>query len=143
MSSTEAIAEHLESSAPRWMLWLGRALSALPVLAMLASAAMKLSGPPQVQEMFTGKYGYPRQALAILGVVELTCAALYAIPSTSAIGAVLVTAFLGGAVATHVRASEGFAAPVVLGVLVWAGLYLRDARVRGLLPLRRAAERTD
>jgi hypothetical protein len=142
MTSTEAMAGHLEASVPRWRPWLGRALSALPILAMLASAAMKLSGQPQVLELFSGKYGFPRHLLPVIGVLELTCAALYAIPATSVIGAVLVSAYFGGAVVTHVRVGEAFAVPVLLGVLAWAGLYLRDARFRALVPLRRTADRT-
>lgn len=64
---------------------------------------------------------------------------LYAVPRTAVLGAVLVTAYLGGAVATHVRAGEPFSIPIVIGVLVWAGLYLRDARIRALVPLRHSS----
>jgi xanthine/uracil permease len=70
-------------------------------------------------------------------VVEIACAILYAIPRTSVLGAVLLTGYLGGATATHVRANEAFFLPVVTGVVVWAGLYLRDDRLRALIPLRR------
>ena len=93
-------------------------------------------------ELFSGKYGFPRHLFSVIGVLELTCAALYAIPATSVIGAVLVSAYFGGAVVTHVRVGEAFAVPVLLGVLAWAGLYLRDARFRALVPLRRTADRT-
>jgi len=117
-------------------LWTGRVLSALPVLMLVMSAAMKFSRPPQVVDMFTGKFGYPESTLLVLGVVELTCAFLYAIPQTSVLGAILVTGYLGGATATHVRVSEAFIIPVLLGVMAWAGLYLRDPRLRELLPLR-------
>ena len=67
----------------------------------------------------------------------LTCAILYAIPQTSVLGAILATAYLGGAVATHVRVGQEFAVPVILGVLFWAGLFLRDSRLRAQLPFRR------
>jgi hypothetical protein len=123
----------------RWNVWAGRVLSALPVLAMVASAAMKLARPPQVVEAFTVQYGYPANTLAAIAVVELACALLYVIPRTAVLGAMLVTAYLGGAVATHVRAAEPFVIPVLLGVAAWAGLYLRDRRLHPLLPLRRAS----
>ena len=76
-----------------------------------------------------------------IGIVEVACAVLYAIPQTAVLGAVLTTAYLGGAVATHVRASDPFLPPIVLGILVWVGLYLRDERLRPLLPLRRLESR--
>ena len=72
-------------------------------------------------------------------MVELLSTLLYVIPQTSVLGAVILTGYLGGAVATHVRVGDVFVAPLGLGVLVWAGLFLRDARIRALLPLRRPA----
>lgn len=121
------------------MPWAGRALSALPVLALLASATMKFLHKPDVVGMFVGKFGYSAELLPTLGVVELLCTLLYAIPQTSVLGAVLLTGYLGGAVATHVRVGDAFVAPLLLGVMVWAGLFLRDARLRALLPLHRPA----
>jgi hypothetical protein len=73
----------------------------------------------------------------VIGVAELACALLCLIPRTSVLGAILVTGVLGGAVATHVRVEGAFAAPVVLGVIAWGGLFLRDERIRALLPLRK------
>jgi hypothetical protein len=113
-------------------------LSALPVLALVMSALMKLSHPPAFVETFTVKFGYPPGLLAPIGVLELLCTAVYLVPSTSVLGAVLLTGYLGGATATHVRVGDAFLIPVVLGVLVWGGLFLRDGRIRELLPLRRA-----
>lgn len=117
------------------ILWTGRVVSALPVLGMLMSAGMKLSGAPEVVEGLT-KYGYPATTVTPLGTVELLCALLYAIPQTAVFGAILSTGYLGGAVATHVRAGEPFIAPVLFGVLIWVGIGLRDARLRATLPLR-------
>jgi len=74
--------------------------------------------------MMGAKFGYPAGTLAVIGVVELACALLYLIPRTSVLGAILVTGYLGGAVATHVRVEDAFAAPIVLGVLAWGGLFL-------------------
>lgn len=127
------------AAAPKsWMVWTGRVLSALPVLMLLMSASMKLSHAPAIVEGFT-KYGYPEGALLPIGVVELLCAVLYAIPRTSVLGAILVTGYLGGAVSTHVRAGEAFLIPVLLGVFAWGGLYLRDSLLRTRLPLRESA----
>lgn len=116
-------------------LWVGRVLSALPTLMLLGSAAAKLSHAQPIVENFA-KFGYPEPTLVPIGVVELLCAVLYAVPRTAVLGAVLVTGYLGGAVATHVRVGEPFFAPFILGVIVWGGLYFRDPRVRALLPLR-------
>jgi hypothetical protein len=123
-------------SVKGWQLWTGRVLSALPILMLLFSASMKLSHAPQFVEMWTGKLGWPEGSLTTVGVLELACVAVYAVPRTSLLGAGLLSAYLGGAVATHVRVGDPFVAPVVLGLLVWAGLYLRDERVRALVPLR-------
>ena len=122
----------------RGRLWAGRIVSALPVLLLAFSAFMKLRGPAEVVQVFTGKFGYPAQTLTPLGIVELSCAVLYAIPQTAVLGAVLMTGYLGGAVATHFRVSDPqWFGPAVLGALAWLGLYLRDPRLRDLLPLRR------
>jgi hypothetical protein len=118
-------------------LWTGRILSALPLLLLLFSASLKFMHPPQVMEQFTGKFGYPAASLVPLGTIEICCALLYAIPRTAVLGAVLVTGYLGGAIATHVRVGDpSFVTPLVLGMIAWAGLYFRDTRLRALLPLR-------
>lgn len=123
--------------AKPWVLWTGRVLSALPVLLLLMSAGMKLSQGQEVVTSFVDHLGYPLGTLVVIGVVELVCTALYAIPQTAVLGAILLTGYLGGAVATHVRLAEPFLIPIALGVVIWAGLFLRDARLRALLPLRR------
>ena len=127
----------IDSSAlPRWQLWTGRVLSALPVLAMLLSGAMKLSHGAAVVQGFAS-FGIPEALITPIGAVEILCAVLYVIPQTAVLGAILVTGYLGGAIMTHLRAGQSFAAPLLLGVIAWAGLYLRDARLRAQLPLRR------
>jgi hypothetical protein len=105
----------------------------------LMSASMKFMNNPELVKQFVEHFGYPEGALLRIGVLELACVALYAIPQTSVLGAVLLTGYLGGAVATHVRVGDPFMIPVALGVLLWAGLYLRDVRLRALLPLRKLA----
>ncbi len=86
--------------------------------------------------MGVAHYGYPEGALLRITLVEIACALVYAIPRTSILGAILLTGYLGGATATHVRAGEPFFLPLVVGIVVWLGLYLRDGRLRALVPLR-------
>ena len=122
------------------MLWAGRIVSALPVLLLLMDGVMKLIKPAPVVEA-TVKLGYPEAVILPLGVVLLFCTVLYAIPRTSVLGAILLTGYLGGAVATHVRVGDPLFThalfPVYFGLLTWGGLYLRDGRLRALLPLLR------
>jgi hypothetical protein len=117
------------------VLWVGRIMSAIPVLMLLLSGVLKLIRPAFVIEGFV-QLGYPESLAVGLAVVELACAALYVIPRSSVLGAILLTGYLGGATATHVRIGEPFFIPILLGVLVWSGLFLRDERLRALLPLR-------
>ena len=117
------------------MLWAGYVMSALPVLMLLMSAVMKFAKPAVVVEGFS-LLGYPESLALGLGIVELLCTIAYAIPRTSVLGAILLTGYLGGATATHVRIGDPFFIPIILGVLVWGGLYLRDKRLWALLPLR-------
>ena len=91
---------------------------------------------PQAVEGFA-KYGYPAGAVLGLGIVELACTLAYVFPPTAVLGAILLTGYLGGAVATHVQKSEPWFFPVIFGVLVWLGLVLRDPRLRALVPLRK------
>jgi len=117
------------------MLWAGYIISVLPILLLLFSGVMKLVKPGSVVEGFV-RLGYPESLALGIGVVELACAVVYVIPQTSVLGAILLTGYLGGATATHVRIGEPFFMPIVLGVMIWGGLFLRDARLRALLPLR-------
>ncbi len=118
------------------ILWSGRVLSAIPVLMLTMSAVMKFMHPPQVIEGFVGKFGYPESTLLAIGVVELICALTYAVPQTAVLGAILITGYLGGATATHVRVLDPWFGAVGLGVIAWVGLFLREPRLRALLPLR-------
>jgi hypothetical protein len=125
-----------DSSNSKLLDRIGWGLTGLSVLALLASASMKIVQEAHNIEYVVGRFGYPAKVLVPLGVLELICTLIYALPRTSMLGAVLLTGYLGGAVATHVRISEAFYSPIILGVLVWLGLYSRDPRLRGLLPLR-------
>ena len=123
--------------SPRWKVRLGFVLSALPILMMTGSALMKFVHPPAFLDLWTNHFGYPRTSLIPIGVLELTSASLSAIPRTAMLGAILTTGYLGGAIATHVRIGEpAFVAAMILGILAWAGLYLRDERIRRLIPMR-------
>jgi hypothetical protein len=118
--------------------WGGWVLGGLPALFLLLDAAMKLAKPDFVVEATT-KLGYSESVIVPLGIVLLTSTVLYLVPRTAVLGAILLTGYLGGAVDAHVRAGEGafeVLFPVVFGVLLWGGLYLRDARLRALVPLR-------
>lgn len=120
---------------PKKLLWTSYILSALPALLLLFSGVMKLVKPPSVMEGFA-HLGYDQSVALGIGIVELLCTILYLIPRTSVLGAILLTGFLGGATASHLRIGEPFYAAVLLGMLVWGGLFLRDERVRVLIPLR-------
>lgn len=116
-------------------LWTGRVISGLVVLFLLFDGSIKVMKIAPVLQAFA-RLGYPESLAVGLGILLLACTVVYAIPRTSALGAILLTAYLGGATATHVRAGEPFYFPVVFGVLVWAGLFLREDRLRALIPLR-------
>jgi hypothetical protein len=119
-------------------LWTGRTLTTVGALFMLMDGGMKLVKPAFVVEA-TVRMGFSEDVILGLGVVLLACTVLYLIPRTSVLGAILLTGYLGGAVATHVRLWEGWFPvlfPVIFGAVLWFGLFLRDARLRGLVPLR-------
>ena len=118
------------------MLWTGRIMSALPVLMLTFSGVMKLLNPPGLADGFN-HLGVPVNLALGLGILELSCTIIYVIPRTAVLGAILLTGYLGGAVLTHLRVGDPFLAPVLPGVLLWGGLYLRDPRLRALIPLRR------
>jgi len=113
-------------------------MSGLPALFLLVDGGMKLFKPPVVVEA-TVQLGYPESAIVGIGVVLLICTILYLIPRTAILGAILLTGYLGGAVATQVRVSAvlfNIIFPVVVGALLWGGLWLRDRELHDLLPVR-------
>lgn len=119
-------------------LWVGRIMSAVPVLMLLFSGVLKLIKPAPVVEEFA-RLGYPESLALGIGILELACTIVYVIPRTSILGAIVLTGYLGGATATHVRIGDPFFSPIVVGVLVWGGLFLRDDRLRTLLLWRSSA----
>lgn len=117
-------------------LWSGRIMSVLPVLLMLFSGVTKLMKPVPVVQGFA-KFGYPESLILGLGILEILCCVVYLIPRTSILGAILLTGYLGGATATNVRVGDPSSiVTVILGMLIWGGLYLRENRLRALIPLK-------
>jgi len=120
-------------------LWTGRVISALVILNLLVSGGFGLAKQP-VAVQGTLALGFPEDSIVLMGALLTLSTILYAIPRTTILGAILVTGYLGGAVAAHVRIGSGAfdtIFPVILGAMVWGGLYLRNARLRELLPLTR------
>jgi len=128
-------------SAPRWMLRTGWLLSFGVVAQLLSSAWFRATHHTNaVTEIVTG-YGYPESAIVPIIIAECALVALYLVPQTSVLAAIVMTGYLGGAVATHLRIADTARAaiPLVVGILAWGGLYLRDSRIRQLVPFRRSA----
>ena len=137
--------KHLQSgtqtaSVSNKAVWAGRIVSALPAMMLIFSGVLKLAKPAgaRIVEEF-GRLGYPENVILDIGSLEIACTVVYIIPRVSVLGAILLTGYLGGAVATHVRIGDplpNVLGPIIFGALVWVGLYLRDQRLRALLPLR-------
>jgi len=129
-------------SASNKAVWIGRVLSGLVVLFMLFDGTIKLV-PLDIVMQTNAQLGYPDSINLArgLGILGLACTALYAFPRTSALGAILLTGYLGGAIATQLRVGSPIFSHLLfgfyLGLMVWGGLYLRDARVRSLIPFVR------
>src|SRR5882724_8315959 len=127
------------ASASKKQLWAGRIITALPVLFLLVDRVMKLFSPAPVVEGMI-RLGYPLSLTAIMGVILLTCVVVYTIARTSIVGALLLTGYPGGAVASQLRVGEPLSSqalfPVYVAALIWGGLYLREERLRALIPLR-------
>lgn len=127
------------STPPRVRQWTGRCMSALVVVFLLFDSAIKLADLPVVGDTLV-ELGYPRNLSQPLGVVTLLATLTYALPRTAALGAILLTGLLGGSIAAHLRVGSPILSHLLfglyLGVMTWGGLYLRDARLASLLPLR-------
>ena len=114
---------------------IGWILSILPCLMLLFSASMKFLKPPGMEEGLA-HVGWTLDQMFALGILEVSCVIIFLIPRTAVLGAILIAAYMGGATATHVRVGDPFYATVLVGVFVWLGLWLREPRLRALLPLR-------
>ena len=119
------------------VVWVGRGISGLVSLIFVISAVMKLVGGAEVKQGLA-HLGLPESMLTPLSILELACAVVYLIPATSVLGAILLTGYLGGAICTHWRVGDPFFIQVALGIFVWLGIYLREERLKALLPVRRS-----
>jgi hypothetical protein len=126
----------MTDSSGKMMTRIGWLCGILPALALLFSGGGKLAGMSGLAEGFA-HLGWPISLAIPLGILEIACVVVYLVPQTCVLGAILTTGYMGGAVATHVRLGEPFPVQVPIGVLFWLGLYLRDARLRALPPLRK------
>ena len=138
-----ATATARETSAKGWMFWVGWALSLWPVFVVLTSATWKLTrNAPYVAEF--ARIGWPMSALTLLACLQLGCIILFLIPQTAVLGAILLTGYLGGAVAAYTRIAEPLPVlvPFSTAVIAWLGLWMRDARLRALTPLRAPSPRS-
>lgn len=136
MTNDHRFAAGSSSSSSKGMLWTGRILTGFAGLFLLMDGTMKLFKPSFVLEA-TERMGFPISALVGIGTILIVCTLLYLIPRTSVLGAALLTGYLGGAVASHVFARSSWfetVFPVIMGVMVWAGLWIRNGRVRQLMP---------
>jgi hypothetical protein len=128
------------SARPKWTQWIGWGMTGLMLAFLLFDSVSKLVLEQHVVAA-TAEIGYPLDLIRPLGIICLACTILYAIPRTSILGAILLTGYLGGAIASKVRIEDPLFGSVLfgvyLGILVWGGLYLRDERLRALIPLRR------
>ncbi len=112
----------------------GNIISGFVILFMILDGVAKLMRAAPVLDAFS-KLGLPANLAVTIGALGLICTAVYAIPNTAILGAMLLTAYFGGATATHVRAGQPFYFPILIGVLTWGGLYLRDSRLQSLVPI--------
>ena len=131
-----------QDSVSKGALWTGRVMSAFPILIVLMGSVMKLMRLPAVHEGFA-RAGLSDSLIVPVGLIELICVITYTIPATAVLGAILMTGLLGAACLTSLRiADPTYPLPVILGMLAWGGLFMRDLRVRALIPFRKAEEKT-
>jgi hypothetical protein len=140
MSETTKLHQLPETVTLDRALWAGRTTSVVVVIALLADGVIQLFAPARVASLLQ-ETGFAMDLTRVVGPIILTCAILYAVPTTAVLGAILVTGFLGGAICAHVRIGELGSPPeiisLLLGAMTWGGLYARDPRIRAILPLIR------
>lgn len=131
-----------QDSVSKGALWTGRVMSAFPILIVLMGSVMKLMRLPAVHEGFA-RAGLSDSLIVPVGLIELICVITYVIPATAVLGAILMTGLLGAACLTSLRiADPTYPLPVILGMLAWGGLFMRDLRVRALIPFRKAERKS-
>ncbi len=117
------------------IVWVGRVISVLVSLFFAMSAFMKLKGGAEVMQGMA-HLGLPESLIMPLAILEISCVVIYLIPATSVLGTILLTGYIGGAICTHLRVGDPFFIQIALGIVVWLGLYLRENRLKALIPLR-------
>lgn len=122
--------------------WAGRILTAMVTLILLGSGVAKIAGAPKMVDPLVHA-GIPRTAIVPIALLELLCLAVYLIPRTTGLGTLLLTGYFGGATVTHLIGGESVVPPLMIGLMIWAGAYLRLPELRMLLPFRRGTERLD
>ncbi|WP_110514320.1 DoxX family protein [Herpetosiphon llansteffanensis] len=128
----------LTATSSKTSLWASRIMRGLPILFLLFDGGYKLFNPAPVAESFAA-LGYPDGIALSLGLLLIVCTIVYAIPRTAVLGAILLTGYLGGAIASHVRVGDPLFSlifPIIIGGLLWGGLYLSDQRLRAIFPVR-------
>jgi hypothetical protein len=132
------MASEIEKGVSKSAMWTGRIMSALPVLLTLFAAGTKvMKAAPAMEGM--ARAGFSEKLIVPIGILELICVIVYLIPRTAVLGAILLTGLLGGATVTTLRIGDPtYPMPVILGMLAWGGLFMRDVRIRELIPLRKS-----
>ena len=118
------------------IVWVGRVISILVSLLFAMSALMKLRGGAEVMQGMA-HLGLPESLIMPLAILEISCILIYLIPATSVLGAILLTGYIGGAICTHLRVGDPFYMQIAIGLFIWLGLYLREDRLKELIPLRK------
>jgi DoxX-like family len=123
--------------ASRKVFWIAQVLSILVSLVFIFSATMKFIGGPELSQGMA-HLGLSDKMVLPLAILELACVVIYLIPPTAVFGAILLTGYLGGAILTHWRVGDPFYVQIVLGIVIWLGIYLREDRLKPLIPVRRS-----
>ncbi|HEX9427139.1 MAG TPA: DoxX family protein [Candidatus Polarisedimenticolia bacterium] len=118
------------------IVWTGRVISILASAMFAMSSFMKFKGGPELSQGMA-HLGLPEPLVVPLAILEISCVVVYLVPATSVVGAILLTGYIGGAICTHLRVGDPFYVQIALGVCVWLGLYLRENRLKDLMPLRK------
>jgi len=128
----------VETATPvsKKMLWTGRVISALPAILFIVGGLFAIINPASMAQGME-HLGYPAHLARTIGALEIICGVLYLIPRTAVLGAILLTGYLGGATASHVRIGEPPIMPLVVAAFVWLGIYLREHRLHAITPLRK------
>ena len=124
------------ASASGKIVWVGRVISILVSLLFAMSALMKMRGGAEVIQGMA-HLGLPESLIMPLAILEISCVLIYLIPATSVLGAILLTGYIGGAICTHLRVGDPFYMQIAIGIFIWLGLYLREDRLKELIPLRK------